>query len=99
MKARATTRAQPPTTHLRPSPREAPSMPTPSKILGIMKPIGGGDPVPLERERLVVGRRASCDICLDFENVSGKHCELHFFYGLWHITDLGSKNGTPVNGL
>lgn len=31
--------------------------------------------------------------------VSGKHCELRFFNGLWHIRDLGSTNGTTVNGL
>ena len=74
-------------------------MSNPSKVLGVMKPIGGGDPVPLDRERIVIGRRASSDVCLDFENVSGKHCELHFFHGLWHIRDLGSKNGTTVNGL
>ncbi len=73
-------------------------MPNPSKTLGVMKPIGGGDPVPLRKESLTVGRRASCDICLDFENISGKHCELRFFNGLWHVRDLGSTNGTTVNG-
>ena len=73
-------------------------MPNSPKVLGIMKPIGGGDPVPLRKESLTVGRRASCDICLDFENISGKHCELRFFNGLWHIRDLGSTNGTIVNG-
>jgi len=70
-----------------------------SKNLGILKPIGGGDPVPLQRASMIVGRRASSDICLDFENVSGKHCELKFFHGIWHIRDLGSRNGTTVNGL
>ena len=74
-------------------------MPAPSKVLGVMKPIGGGDPVPLARESMILGRRPSCDICLDFENISGKHCELRFFNGLWHIRDLGSTNGTTVNGL
>ena len=70
-----------------------------SKLLGTLKPIGGGDPVPLKRDSLLIGRRSSSDICLDFENVSGKHCELKFFHGIWHIRDLGSRNGTTVNGL
>ena len=70
-----------------------------SKILGVMKPIGGGDPVPLKRETMLIGRRSSSDICLDFENVSGKHCELRFANGLWHLRDLNSRNGTTVNGL
>jgi len=70
-----------------------------SKILGILKPIGGGDPVPLKRDSILIGRRSSSDVCLDFENVSGKHCELKLVHGLWHIRDLGSRNGTTVNGL
>ena len=70
-----------------------------TKILGILKPIGGGDPIPLTKERLLIGRRPSCDICLDFERISGKHCELRFVNGLWHIRDVGSTNGTTVHGL
>jgi pSer/pThr/pTyr-binding forkhead associated (FHA) protein len=68
------------------------------KVLGIMKPLGGGDPIPLLKESLTLGRRPSCDICLDFENVSGKHCELRLINGVWHVRDLGSTNGTTVNG-
>jgi predicted component of type VI protein secretion system len=74
-------------------------MPDPSKKLGVLKPVGGGDPVPLLRDTLLVGRRPSCDICLDFENVSGKHCELRFINGQWYVRDLGSRNGTTVNGI
>ncbi|WP_435015517.1 FHA domain-containing protein [Tundrisphaera sp. TA3] len=67
------------------------------RLLGVLKPIGGGDPVPLHRETLLIGRRPSCDVCLDFENVSGKHCELHYINGQWYVRDLGSRNGTTVN--
>ena len=74
-------------------------MPPPSKVLGILKPIGGGDPVPLTKESLIVGRRPSCDIRLDFDMISGKHCEFRFLHGIWHVRDLGSTNGTTVNGM
>jgi len=74
-------------------------MPSQPKVLGIMKPLGGGDPVTLGKEELVVGRRASCDICLDYENVSGKHCILKYYNQTWHVRDLGSTNGTTVNGV
>ncbi len=74
-------------------------MPNQPKVLGVLKPIGGGDPVNLTKETIVVGRRASCDVCLEFENISGKHCELRFFNGLWHVRDLGSTNGTIINNL
>jgi pSer/pThr/pTyr-binding forkhead associated (FHA) protein len=73
-------------------------MPPHATYLGIMKPLGGGDPVPLTKPELVVGRRASCDICLDYENVSGKHCVLRLIHGVWHVRDMGSTNGTTVNG-
>lgn len=71
---------------------------SPRKDLGVMKPVGGGDPVPLLKTELSVGRRASCDIVLDFENVSGKHCVLRYHNQVWHVRDMGSTNGTSING-
>lgn len=68
-------------------------------LLGILKPLGGGDPVPMIKAELVVGRRPSCDICLDFSNVSGKHCIFRLVNNVWHVRDLGSTNGTTLNGL
>ena len=73
-------------------------LPPSDKPLGILRPLGGGDPAPLTKEEVVVGRRPTCDICLDFENVSGKHCVLRFMNGFWHARDLGSSNGTTING-
>jgi adenylate cyclase len=61
-------------------------------------PVKGGDPIPLLRPKLVIGRRESCDICLRFPNVSGRHCELTFQDGYWSIRDLNSTNGIRVNG-
>lgn len=73
-------------------------MPTNPNLLGLLKPMGGGDPVPLLKNEIIMGRRASCDICLDFTNVSGKHCMLRLLNNVWHVRDLGSTNGTTVNG-
>src|SRR3954452_92422 len=69
-----------------------------SQTLGMLKPLGGGDPIPLKKAELVVGRRPSCDIRLDYENISGKHCQLSYSDGVWHVRDLGSTNGTTLNG-
>jgi pSer/pThr/pTyr-binding forkhead associated (FHA) protein len=66
---------------------------------GELVPVGGGDPIPLIRPVLTIGRRDSCDICLRFPNVSGTHCELAFQDGRWLVRDLDSTNGTKVNGL
>jgi adenylate cyclase len=63
-------------------------------------PVGGGDPIPLVTNVLTVGRRESCDICLKFNNVSSIHCELSLRSpGLWSVRDMGSSNGTKVNGV
>lgn len=67
-------------------------------INGELIPQGGGDSIPLTRSPLVLGRRESCDISLQFPNVSGKHCELTFKEGFWILRDLDSTNGTKVNG-
>ena len=66
-------------------------------INGELVPQGGGDSIPLTRSPLSLGRRESCDICLQFPNVSGKHCELIFKEGLWLLQDLNSTNGIMVN--
>jgi adenylate cyclase len=66
--------------------------------LGELLPVRGGDPIPLLGTRLVVGRRESSDVVLRFANVSGQHCELSIVDGYWHVKDLGSSNGTKVNG-
>lgn len=67
-------------------------------MLGELLPQGGGDPIPLLKPKLLIGRRDSCDIALRFPNVSSHHCELEFLNGFWHIRDLGSSNGIKVNG-
>jgi adenylate cyclase len=70
-----------------------------SGMYGELIPVGGGDPIPLLKMRLLVGRRESCDIVLRFANVSAHHCELFISQGYWHIKDLGSTNGVKVNGV
>jgi hypothetical protein len=67
-------------------------------MYGELHPIGGGDPIPLLKKNLLVGRRESCDIVLRFSNVSSQHCELHVNDGFWYVRDLNSRNGVKVNG-
>ena len=65
---------------------------------GELVPIGGGDPIPLLKERLRIGRRDSCDIVLNFANISGHHALLEIEEGYWFVRDLKSKNGVKVDG-
>jgi len=67
-------------------------------MYGELVPLGGGDPIPLFKKTLLVGRRESCDIVLRFSNVSAHHCQLTVTGGYWYVLDLKSRNGVKVNG-
>ena len=67
-------------------------------MYGFLTPVGGGDPFPLSKAELVVGRHKSCDVVLNFTNVSSKHCKLVLSDGYWYVLDLQSTNGVKVNG-
>lgn len=61
-----------------------------------------GNTIPLLLEELTVGRatnRANWEIALQDPSVSRPHAKLKLENGgVWHIHDLGSANGTLVNG-
>ncbi|MBQ3302096.1 MAG: DUF3662 domain-containing protein [Eggerthellaceae bacterium] len=47
---------------------------------------------------IAIGRGEGNDIVVQDINASRKHCELRLMPEGWVVTDLGSKNGTVVNG-
>jgi len=47
----------------------------------------------------VIGSRADCDVVVDSPLASGRHCELTQTPEGYVLNDLGSTNGTFVNGL
>lgn len=53
-----------------------------------------------DEDDLVLGRSSACDIQVRLEDVSRQHARLYFDKsdGRWHVEDLGSLNGTAVNG-
>jgi pSer/pThr/pTyr-binding forkhead associated (FHA) protein len=68
-------------------------------MYGELVPVGGGDPIPLLKKTLLVGRRESCDVVLRFSNVSAHHCQMTVIGGYWHVRDMNSRNGVKVNGM
>lgn len=54
--------------------------------------------IPLNRERLTIGRKPHNDICLEFPTVSGDHAAIVTILDDSFLEDLGSTNGTRVNG-
>jgi hypothetical protein len=55
-------------------------------------------PYPLAKDTLSIGRLDSCDIVLSDSGVSRKHAEVRREGDEWVVIDLGSTNGTIVNG-
>jgi FHA domain/Domain of unknown function (DUF1707) len=47
---------------------------------------------------LVIGRAPGCDVLLPNPEVSRRHAEVRRVEGGWELRDLGSTNGTRVNG-
>lgn len=45
-----------------------------------------------------IGRLADNDLTVDDPHVSARHAELRFDRGQWWLRDLGSRNGTSLNG-
>jgi pSer/pThr/pTyr-binding forkhead associated (FHA) protein len=61
-------------------------------------PLDGSDPVDITKDLVVVGRKEECDLRLEHKSVSKMHCVIVKTDGLLLLRDLGSTNGTRVNG-
>ena len=54
--------------------------------------------IPLPSSVTVIGRRHDCDLRIPIISVSRRHCQFSMNEGVLKIRDLGSQNGTFVNG-
>jgi predicted component of type VI protein secretion system len=66
--------------------------------LARLVPVDGGEPIELSRDVTIVGRKDECDVAIDHKSISKQHCALVKTDGLIFVRDLGSTNGTRVNG-
>ena len=68
-------------------------------MLAQLTPVNGGPPITLTKPITVVGRSSRmCDLAVDHGSVSKLYCILVKTDGLIYMRDLGSTNGTRVNG-
>src|SRR4051794_2162544 len=61
-------------------------------------PLDGSPPIDVVKDLVVVGRKEDCDLRLEHKSVSKLHCVIVRTDGLLMLRDLGSTNGTRVNG-
>jgi hypothetical protein len=88
--------ARPPGPEYPPGPYPAPAPPAyplPAPLLEL-----DGRPIALTRAVTVIGRSGDVDIPLDDAGVSRRHAEIHVADGRARVLDLGSTNGTFVDG-
>ena len=79
----------------------SPTLPSPASALEVIEPaqstLRPGDLLPLDHYT-TIGRRDDNTLMIDDGFVSGAHAEIMFDQGSWWLIDLGSTNGTFIDG-
>jgi pSer/pThr/pTyr-binding forkhead associated (FHA) protein len=69
---------------------------------GISLRVQAGSAMPVLRHfiqpEITVGRDATCDIFSADDTISARHAHLTYHHAQWWLEDLGSTNGTRLNG-
>jgi DNA-binding winged helix-turn-helix (wHTH) protein len=68
-------------------------------VLLIIDGVQRGQQWSVDSERVVIGRGPECQVVIPDRSVSREHAEILLQDGKFLIQDLGSKNGTYVNGI
>jgi DNA-binding response OmpR family regulator len=69
-----------------------------SAALLIQQPDGSIQEVPLQVEQMVLGRAPECDVVVEGRLISRQHATISRAGASYMLEDLGSHNGTTVNG-
>ena len=63
-----------------------------------VRPAGDHISLPDDSGSIIFGRSSKATLVVDDSRVSARHCSVTFEGGFWRVRDLGSENGTRVNG-
>jgi hypothetical protein len=77
---------------------EAPIVRAPAAALEVTEPGRRARRVSLTSRPVTIGRGSECDVALADAHASRRHARLEVRGGVFVLTDLGSTNGTRVNG-
>ena len=67
-------------------------------ILKVLKGAKQGTKVAIKKETFLIGRSQKCNLCVASSSVSRRHCKFSRQESKVLLRDLGSRNGTYVNG-
>lgn len=82
----------------RPGPARAAPRPTPPTRLVVVEGSLRGTTLNLGQAPVLVGRSPECTLVLTDDFASGRHARLVPVEGGWAVEDLGSTNGTVLDG-
>jgi serine/threonine protein kinase len=68
-----------------------------AKLVAQSGPTAGNE-YPLNQDLVILGRQSTCDIQIVDNNASRAHCQVRRDGRLFALVDLGSRNGTQLNG-
>jgi hypothetical protein len=77
---------------------EIPVVRAPEIVLGVREPGKAARQVPVTGAPIHIGRAPECELVLKDSRVSRRHARVTARDGVLVLTDLGSTNGTRVNG-
>ena len=77
---------------------EVPVVHAPEVVIEVREPGRAARRIPVSGAPIRIGRAPECELVLKDSRVSRRHARLHARDGLLVLTDLGSTNGTLVNG-
>jgi len=77
---------------------EVPVIRSPNVVIEIREPDRPARRIQISGAPMRIGRATECELVLKDSRVSRRHARLHARDGLLVLTDLGSTNGTRVNG-
>ena len=75
------------------------SIATATQLIEAVLVLKTGERVVLDSDSLKIGRQASCRIVFNDSNVSREHAQMRRSSDGWKVLDLGSTNGTKINGI
>lgn len=88
----------PPPNPAKDKPRE-PLVATPNAYIVVTEGGAKGTQYTIQNDKLVLGRHPPADVVVDDAGASRRHAQIYRKDNRWFLKDLGSTNGTNLDGL